>query len=184
MFSSLCSRIATLPNDARVHLPTLVNSIPQQNKRHFAKLVDAARRKRKANNIFRSDSDYDASIVVPEVDVDFGIKTDASSHVIEQSRESSAATVIQSSFRVDRARTGASHMQETFIEREAQLALANREGFLDIMAEILYNTVFNLMDEALHDEFKIFDDPLHFISINNMDGEAWNSESISTMDIS
>ena len=153
-----------------------MNSIPQLSKRHFAKLLDSARRKRKSKSLRRND-DSATPFVISEFDAE--MKTDIAPRIVEESRETSAATVIQSSFRVDRAKTGASHMQESFIEREAELALANRAGFLDIVAEMLYNTCFNLLDEALHDEFHIYDDFPRFISIHDENAGEWNSDSIS-----
>ena len=167
-------RIKALPPGSRVNIPSLVSSIPQLGKRHFAKLLDNARRKRKSKSLQSNDDG-----VTRPFDFDVDTKINVAPRIVGESRESSAATVIQSSFRVDRAKTGASQMQESFIEREAELALANRAGFLDIVAEMLYNTCFNLLDEALHDEFNIYEEIPSTLSIHDKDIGEWNTDSIS-----
>ena len=170
-----------LPQGSRINLPSLISSIPQLGKRHFAKLLDGARRKRKSKNS-RSNNDSVTPFVLSDFEAE--MTTNTAPRIMEESRESSAATVIQSSFRVDRAKTGASQMQESFIEREAELALANRAGFLDIVAEMLYNTCFNLLDEALHDEFRIYEENPRSVRINEETLEEWNNDSITSLTIS
>ena len=55
-------------------------------------------------------------------------------------------------------------MMETDKEKAERAAVALRDGaFVDLAAEILRNTMYNLMQEAACDEFSIDSEPLAFV---------------------
>ena len=64
------------------------------------------------------------------------------------------------------------HREEQRLQREEALINSTRvalatPGFADLAGEILRNTMFNLMQEAVHDEFSVFSDPITFLMPKN-----------------
>lgn len=80
----------------------------------------------------------------------------------ELCRRTSAAIILQSALRADKAKNDLLTLQDKKIEIEAKMALAERVGFSEIMAEMLNNTIFNIIDEASFGEFAIDAEPLRF----------------------
>jgi hypothetical protein len=76
--------------------------------------------------------------------------------------KAAAILAIQRIARGTAAREAAAQRREGFIEEQARLALA-QDGFIDIVGDILRNTMFNLLQEASFGEFAIQEEPLKFV---------------------
>lgn len=78
------------------------------------------------------------------------------------SHEENAALKIQQIARGNAARTMTARMIQDVIDNRTNEALL-QDGFLEMAADILRNTVFNLLQEASYGEFAINSDPLKFM---------------------
>lgn len=74
-----------------------------------------------------------------------------------------AAERIQSIARAKSAREEFDKANEMSIEQKGALALVREPGFLEIAGDVLRNTMFNIMQEAVQEEFVIDSEPLKFL---------------------
>ncbi len=75
--------------------------------------------------------------------------------------EINAVKAIQGVFRGGVARTNVDISREESLNQKASLLMADPSGeYLSIAAEMLQNTLFNLVQEAVHEEFAINSEPL------------------------
>ena len=146
-------RIKAATDVTKIQVLKLVHEIPEEHKRTFNKLVTSAYRRRKQAAQMNKRSSkvrkIDKQLVSKESEVVKSV----------ESREATAATLIQSSLRGDIAKSELNLKQLRTIDIEARIALANRKGFLDIATDLLSNTIFNLMDEVCYGEFDITAEP-------------------------
>lgn len=81
----------------------------------------------------------------------------------EASNKAKAAEKIQTIARAKSARSDFDKANEESIDVKAELALCKEPGFLEIAAEVLRNTMFNIMQEAAQEQFVIESEPLKFV---------------------
>lgn len=74
-----------------------------------------------------------------------------------------AAEKIQSIARARSARSQAEKANESSIEEKAVFSLCNEPGFFEMAGELMRNTMFNIIQEAVHGEFVIDSEPLKFV---------------------
>jgi hypothetical protein len=167
----MCS-LMTKSTTEDIKVVELIRELPKEHIRLFAKMVDSAYRKRR-----RVTRESRRKVMREEQIVrDLSSEQDASTNgehealisgestlVTQVSKETSAAVLIQSSIRAEQVKNDASAMQEKNITQEVSMALATRLGFLDIVADLLYNTMFNILDEASCGEFPIEAEPMCFV---------------------
>ncbi len=78
-------------------------------------------------------------------------------------RKDKAAGKIQGVFRVKKARNEAEKKNDIQIEERGAVALCKEPGFVQIAADFLMNTMYNIIQEAAHEEFVIESEPLKFV---------------------
>jgi hypothetical protein len=85
----------------------------------------------------------------------------------EQADRAKAALKIQSVARARRGRLSADSINDVINEKKANLALCNEPGFIDLVGDILKNTMLNIIQEAAQGEFVIESEPLKFIMLRD-----------------
>ena len=96
----------------------------------------------------------------------------------EENEKAKAAERIQSVARAKSARNDFDRANEQSIEERPAVVLCQEPGFLEIVGDILRNTMFNIMQEAVHEEFMIESEPHKFVVKwdNFFDGEGVDEE--------
>ncbi len=82
---------------------------------------------------------------------------------IEIDPQNQASIRIQSVARSKSALEKVNQRREEQFQQTTQFLLANEPGFVELMSDVLRNTVFNLVQEASFGEFPIDSDPISFV---------------------
>eukprot|EP01036_Dinobryon_divergens_P012385 gene12385-16677_t len=89
-------------------------------------------------------------------------------------KHANAVQILQRAMRHGRkARKQLKEMKSRMLRRNTQLALS-QNGFLDIVADIMENTMFNLMQEASFGEFDVSAEPVKFMMNKNSGSNTTN----------
>lgn len=79
-----------------------------------------------------------------------------------QIEKSDAVLRIQNIARGNAARIMAENIKAQKINKKVMMALT-QDDFMSICGDVLKNTMYNLMEEALHEEFPVWSDPVKFV---------------------
>jgi hypothetical protein len=119
-----------------------------------------------ASDVFQEDGDAeeedDEAYTAGGDSVSGSMAETEDSSTVDPTEEEEALNILQRNFRAAKGRTETEKLRTAAVTKAAKLALVRNDVF-DLAADVLRNTMFNLVQEASYEEFSIDAEPLKYM---------------------